>query len=854
MLKNQKRSVAIGRFATSMAVAPLFFVSVWVAIDGHQVLLAQAPETAPVFKLPASLPQGTTMKVDGSDSMTVINEALKQRFEEKFPGTTVTLTSNGTANALKALTEGTIDLAAVGRPLTDAEKAQGLKEIPISREKIAIIVGAENSLKSSITAEQFAKMFRGEITNWSQVGGADLPIRFIDRPATSDTRQALSQYPVFKAAPFQPGANAIQMEQDDTAMVIRELGKDGISYAIASQVTGQPTVAVLPMHDTLPTDPLYPYSQPRGYVYRGEANPGVQAFIGFATSAPGQEVVAAARQQESTTIQQGTVEPVPVPSPDAAIAPDSSPDAAIAPVTTGKPLDLTPLLWLLLPLLGLPLLMWLMRGRGAVVPPLATEAEAGRMILTPRNCRDAYAYWEVPDSQFAAARNQGGRDLKVRLSDVTGIRDMDRQPPHELKEFDCVEHDQDMHLPIAVDDRDYVAELGYLTADNQWIRLARSEHVRVPACPADGPTANLQTPLAVAAGTAAVAGAAAIARSQTTASRAMPPSRVIMVPRTPQDGYVYWEVPEARKAELKQQGGQNLMVRLHDTTNINLEQQAAHSVRQYQADEQLSDVHVPILTPNRDYVAELGYATQDNRWLSIAKSAPVHVPLSMPGVADPTATINAAASAAATQLAADIDPITRQESQSLTARFGSVTAGVTGLAEDAAKGASGLLGKATETASNLTGDATKVVGAAIAGGTAAVAGFSPTAKSLLERHSGADANKPFELAHDCRIILVPRNSKDAYAYWEVADAYKQALREQGGRRLMLRVHDATNLDIDYEPPHSTQTYVCHEADQDKHVVIPVSDRDYIAELGYFTDDNRWLRLIRSFHVRVPAAH
>jgi len=49
----------------------------------------------------------------------------------------------------------------------------------------------------------------------------------------------------------------------------------------------------------------------------------------------------------------------------------------------------------------------------------------------------------------------------------------------------------------------------------------------------------------------------------------------------------------------------------------------------------------------------------------------------------------------------------------------------------------------------------------------------------------------------------------------------------------------------------------HERDrqdqQDLHVAIPVDNRDDLAELGYVTRDDRWLSIIRSFHVRVPAA-
>ncbi len=55
-----------------------------------------------------------------------VKQALKQRFEQQFPGTKVELAAGGSDRALKDLMEGKIDLAALGRRLTTAEKAPGL--------------------------------------------------------------------------------------------------------------------------------------------------------------------------------------------------------------------------------------------------------------------------------------------------------------------------------------------------------------------------------------------------------------------------------------------------------------------------------------------------------------------------------------------------------------------------------------------------------------------------------------------------------------------------------------------------------------------------------------------------------
>lgn len=659
-----------------LAATPLLLATALVTNPTRS--LAQTPTQPNTFSLPASLPSDTTVRVGGSSSMTVINEALKGRFQEKFPGAVVNLEADGTDAALQALLQGDVDLVAVGRPLTDQEKAQGLVEVPVSREKIAIIVGPGNPLANSLTFEQFARMFRGEITDWSQVGGAPGAIRFVDRPDFSDTRQALSNYTVFKAAPFKTGANATQVDKDDTVLVVKELGNDGISYGIASQVLNQNNVKVVPMHDTLPDDPRYPFSQPRGYVYKGTPSPGVQAFLGFATSAPGQEAIQAAKQQEAAAVSQ----PEPASPSPAVVVPGVSPESvvpgispeSVAPTAIPAPEPAAPAYknvpwwpwWLALPLLG-GLLWWLLRDRGGVaasatsatpVAPIApvagSRSQDNRLILTPRNCRDAYAYWEIPEENLKALQQQGGQKLMLRLYDVTDI-DMDRQPPHTVKQFDCNQKEQDLHVPIAVDNRDYVAELGYVTSEGQWLKLIRSDAVRVPACgPLQSPDvspasreaaigsgiSSRVTNGALAGSTATAVAATAAAQSLLGRDRVAPATvplgqtqiqldsndRIILVPRNSHQAYAYWEVSEEHKAALRRQGGQKLMLRIYDATDLDIDYQAARSVQEYECDEQAQDQHVSIPVSDRDYVADLGYVTNDSRWLSLARSLHVRVP------------------------------------------------------------------------------------------------------------------------------------------------------------------------------------------------------------------------------------
>lgn len=282
---------------SSLAIAPLSLLFTLMEQEAAPAA-AQAIRDSPSFPLPDEVAADTRIRIDGSSSMIVLNETLKQRFERRYPGTRVELEARGTEAALDALRDGVIDLAAVSRPLTEEEQAQGFVVFPVSREKIAIFVGAENPFEGDLTFEQFAQIFRGNITDWSELGGDSRPIRFIDRNAGSDTRQSLSRYEVFQSAPFEAGDTAVTVD-DDTMAVIAALEGDGIGYGIASQVLGQGDVSIIPMHQTLPDDPAYPYSQPRGYVYYQEPTPAAAAFLGFSSAEPGQDAIADAREAEA---------------------------------------------------------------------------------------------------------------------------------------------------------------------------------------------------------------------------------------------------------------------------------------------------------------------------------------------------------------------------------------------------------------------------------------------------------------------------------------------------------------------------------------------------------------------------
>jgi phosphate transport system substrate-binding protein len=256
-------------------------------INNQTVPSSSKPQTS--FAAPANVPQGTTIKINGSTSMVQINQALKTRFEQQFPGTKIITNAQGTNQGIELLKAGNIDLAAISRPLTAEEQNQGLATVPIAQDAIAIVVGINNPFRRSLTQNQVIEIFQGKITNWSALGSENRSIRIINRPEISGTRQVF-QETVLQGGNFGNSPNLITMERDATTPILRALSTDGISYATYTQVANQRTVRTVAIDGLTPEANNYPYQRTLSYAYLNPPSSQVKAFLGYLLSPQGQEI------------------------------------------------------------------------------------------------------------------------------------------------------------------------------------------------------------------------------------------------------------------------------------------------------------------------------------------------------------------------------------------------------------------------------------------------------------------------------------------------------------------------------------------------------------------------------------
>ncbi|HCB94920.1 MAG TPA: phosphate ABC transporter phosphate-binding protein [Ruminococcus sp.] len=128
-----------------------------------------------------------TVSTDGSTSMEKVIGALGEAFEEANKGISFTYNPTGSGSGIEAVTAGRCDIGLSSRALKDDENSKGLKETTLALDGIAIIVNPQNSV-SNLSLDDITKIYKGEVTNWKDVGGSDGEIVLIGREASSGTR------------------------------------------------------------------------------------------------------------------------------------------------------------------------------------------------------------------------------------------------------------------------------------------------------------------------------------------------------------------------------------------------------------------------------------------------------------------------------------------------------------------------------------------------------------------------------------------------------------------------------------------------------------------------------------------
>jgi phosphate transport system substrate-binding protein len=253
-----------------------------------------------------------TVLVKGSDTMINLVQALAEAYMAKNTSAAIAVTGGGSGVGIAALIANTIAIADASREMKEKEylaaKENGVvpTQIVLGIDGLSVIV-SQNVAVNSLTMAQAGAIFRGEISNWKDVGGADMAISLYGRQPSSGT-YVFFQEQVMGNKDYSP-----KMKQmNGNAQIIEgiksekgAIGYVGVGYVFDENGKVMSGIKVLDIAKDAKSKPvsplirenvltgLYSISRPLLQYTNGKPKGAVKDFVAFELSPEGQKIVEA---------------------------------------------------------------------------------------------------------------------------------------------------------------------------------------------------------------------------------------------------------------------------------------------------------------------------------------------------------------------------------------------------------------------------------------------------------------------------------------------------------------------------------------------------------------------------------
>lgn len=193
--------------------------------------------------------RGESITAVGSSSLQPLVETIAESYQMANPGKFINVQGGGSGTGLSQVQSGAVD---IGNSDLFAEEKSGINDSSLIDHRVAV-VGITPILNKEIGVQNISminlrKLFTGEITNWSELGGKDQPVVILNRASGSGTRSTFEKWVL-------DGETAIRSQEQDSSGMVCQIVADtpgAISYVAFSYVTDE--VDTLYIDGVEPTD------------------------------------------------------------------------------------------------------------------------------------------------------------------------------------------------------------------------------------------------------------------------------------------------------------------------------------------------------------------------------------------------------------------------------------------------------------------------------------------------------------------------------------------------------------------------------------------------------------------------
>jgi len=232
-----------------------------------------------------------TIEVTGSTSVAPLMETLADTYTEKNPHTAINVSGTGSGDGITGAHERSAELGMSSRNLRASEQGFGLDVLTIAVDAIAVVVHPENPV-SNLSIDEIRRIYTGEITSWSEVGGNNNAISVVSREPGSGTRGAFEGIIEFVDG-LVPGA----IEFDGTGGVRAAVAGNEHAVGYISLGSMSPEVTAVTVNGVEASsehviDGSYEIARPFLILYReDEIHQETQKFLDWIMSEEGQSIV-----------------------------------------------------------------------------------------------------------------------------------------------------------------------------------------------------------------------------------------------------------------------------------------------------------------------------------------------------------------------------------------------------------------------------------------------------------------------------------------------------------------------------------------------------------------------------------
>ena len=237
-----------------------------------------------------------TIVIKGSTTVLPVAQVTAEAYMKLHPGVNISLSGGGSGNGIKALIDGSTNIANSSRFVKDNEvklaQEKGVYPVPhrVAIDAIVPIVHPDNPI-ADLSAEQLSLIYQGKITNWKEVGGKDLQIVVVSRDTSSGTyevweEKVLRKTKVTPKAQLQASNGTVVQTVSKNRYAIGYIGLGYLNKSVrALKVGGVEATASTALSGT------YPVARALFMFTNGWPTGVVSDFITFVVSRDGQDLV-----------------------------------------------------------------------------------------------------------------------------------------------------------------------------------------------------------------------------------------------------------------------------------------------------------------------------------------------------------------------------------------------------------------------------------------------------------------------------------------------------------------------------------------------------------------------------------